>query len=147
MKKLFKILFPSKETRAYRKMHRKHRKELIQLAKEDREWDWAYLHDIVLAKIRHMYEYFSAGNCVWQTDETLLPTIDELKHVLDLQYELEHLFDNIPHPDMTKNDDGSLTFTWSDEVSASRDEVYKREDEIYKEIYTYIGEYLRGWWD
>lgn len=137
----------NKETRAYLKMHRKHRKELIKLAKEDTEWDWEFLHDLVITKVRHMHEYYKAGNNVWQTDETLLPTIDELKHVLDLQDELEHLFDNKLRPEMTKNENGSLTFTWTDEAKAQSDSLYIREDEIYKEIYTYIGEHLRGWWD
>lgn len=137
----------NKEKRAYNKMHRKHRKELIKMAKEDAEWDWEFLHDLVMTKIRHMYEYYKAGNNVWQVDETLLPTIDELKHVLDLQEELDHLFDNKPRPEMTKNENGSLTFTWTDEAKAQSDALYIREDEIYKEIYTYIGEHLRGWWD
>lgn len=137
----------NKEVRAYNKMHRKHRKELIKLAKADAEWDWCFLHDLIMTKIRHMYEYYSAGNCVWQSDETLLPTIDELKYVLDLQDELEHLFDNKPRPEMTRNENGSLTFTWTDEAKAQSDALYIREDEIYKEIYAYIGEHLRGWWD
>jgi hypothetical protein len=128
-------------------MHRKHRKELIKLAKEDREWDWAYLHDIVIAKIRHMYAYYSAGNNVWQTDETLLPTIDELKHVLDLQEELDNVFKDVPHPETTVNSDKSLTFTWSEEARQCRDAAYKRHDELYEEIYSYIGKHLQGWWD
>lgn len=131
----------------YKKMYKKHQKELIKLAKESEDWDWYYLHNLVMTKIRHMYEYYSAGNNVWQSDETLLPTIDELKHVLDLQYELEHLFDNISRPEMTKNEDNSLTFTWTDEAKSLSDAAYEREDEIYKEIYTYIGEHLREWWD
>lgn len=137
----------NKEMRAYYKMRRKHRKELIKLVKNGADFDWGYLHDLVITKIRHMHEYFSARNNVWQTDETLLPTIDELKHVLDLQKELEHLFDNLPAPEITFNDNGSMTVTYSDEVSAIRDRTYKREDELYKEIYAYIGEHLRGWWD
>ena len=137
----------NKKMRAYNKMHRKHRKELIKLAKADAEWDWRFLHDLVITKIRHMYEYYVAGNHVFQSDETLLPIIDELKHVLDLQDELEHLFDNLPAPEITFNDNGSMTVTYSYEISAIRDRAYEREDEIYKEIYTYIGEHLRGWWD
>ena len=147
MMKLFRRLFPSKETRAYRKMHRRHRKELIKLAKADAEWDWTYLHDIVIAKIRHMYEYYKAGNNVWQSDETLLPTIDELKHVLDLQEELDNVFKDVPAPEMTKNDDKSLTFTWSEEAKQLSDKAYKRHDELYEEIYSYIGKHLQGWWD
>ena len=47
----------SKEMREYNKMYRKHREQMIKLAKEDRDWDWCYLHNFVIAKIKHMYEY------------------------------------------------------------------------------------------
>ena len=137
----------SKEYRAYKKMHNKHRKELIKLAKNDFEWDWCFFHELVITKIRHMYEYYKAGNHVFQSEESLTPTIDSLKHVLDLQEEMDHLFDNLPGPEVTFNRDGSMTITYSDEASAIRDRAYEREDEIYEEMYTYIGEHLRGWWD
>lgn len=133
--------------RAYKKMHKKHKKELKKLIKVDAEWDWYFLHNLVITKIRHMYEYYTAGNNVWQSDETLLPTIDELKHVLDLQDELDHLFDHILRPEMTTNENGSLTITWNDTAKEMSDKAYKREDEIYEEIYTYIGKHLRKWWD
>ena len=137
----------NKEMRAYYKMHRKHRKEMIKLAKADYEWDWGYLHDLVLTKIRHMHEYYKAVNNVWQTDETRLPTVEELKHVLDMQYELENLFKDIPAPEATFNKDGTLTLTSTPEFDTAWDKAYKREDELYKEIYTFIGENLRKWWD
>ena len=111
-----------KEMRAYYKMRRKHRKELIKLAKEDRDVDWEYLHILVLTKIKHMHEYFSAGNCVWQTDETRLPTIEELKHVLDMQEEMDK------------------------EVAGRVIYIEKREEQ-YKEMYEYIGSHMLGWWD
>lgn len=146
MKKLFRKLFPNKEMRAYNKMHRKHRKELVKMAKEDAEWDWGFMHDLVITKIRHMHEYFSAGNFVMECEET--PNIiAELKHVLDLQEELDNVFNDKPSPIITVNDNGSLTFTRSDEDNKRIEEMYKREDELYKEIYAYIGEHLRGWWD
>ena len=60
MNKLFRRLFPSKELREFRKMHRRHRKELVALAKDTYEFDWGWLHDSILMQIRHMYEYYSA---------------------------------------------------------------------------------------
>ena len=145
--KLFRKLFPTKETRAYRKMHRRHRRELIKLAKEDAAWDWEFLHTLVLTKIRHMYEYYKDGNCVWQVDEERLKTVAELKHVLDLQEELDNVFNDMPRPIIKVNDDRSVTFTCNEEDDKRADEMFKREDELYKEIYCYITEYLRGWWD
>ncbi len=136
-----------KAKRAYKKMHKQHKKELKKLVKIDAEWDWGFLHDLVITKVRHMHEYYKAGNNVWQVDESRLQIVDELKHVLDLDYELDHLFDDLPSPTATFNDDGTLTLSSTPESHAAWDKAYEREDEIYKEIYTYIGEHLRGWWD
>ena len=124
MIKLFKKIRNQfdKEVRAYCKMKRRHRKTLIKLAKEDRDFDWEYMHILLITKIRHMYEYFSAGNCVWQTDETLLPTIEELKHVLDMQEEM-------------------------DKEVAGRVIYIEKRAEQYKEMYEYIGSKMLGWWD
>ena len=146
--KIYKIKhMTKKEWKAYKKMHKKHKKELVKLAKADYEWDWGFLHELVITKIRHMYEYYKAGNHVFQSNETLLPLIDELKHILDLQNELDHLYDNVPKPQITRNESGSLTVTYNDEVSSILNNVFERKIEIYKEIYTYIGENLLGWWD
>jgi hypothetical protein len=126
MKNFIRKIFPSKEVRAYRKMHRRHRKELMKLAEETREWDWGWLDDAVRIRIKHMHEYFSAGNNVWQTDETRLPIIEQLKHVLDLYDELDYLWDG---------------------ESTDWDAICKREQELYEEIYSYIGCTLQHWWD
>jgi hypothetical protein len=121
-----------KEKRAYRKMYKKHRKEMIRLAKEDRDFDWSYLHDLVITKIKHMYEYYHDGNNVWQTDETRIPILDQLSHVLDLQYDIDHLYDDEKYA------------KYSVEEAAS---LWKKESELYKSIYTFIGEHLEEWWD
>ncbi len=121
-----------KEMRAYRKMHRKHRKELVKHAKETYEWDYGWLYDSTIMQIRHMYEYYTARNNVFQSDDTLIPIIRTLKYVLDLDDELKHL--------------------WSDYHEGNRDvEDYNkraiRELDIYQEIYSHIGENIIIWWD
>ena len=126
MKKLFKRLFPSKEMRAYNKMHRRHRKEIVKLAKQVREWDYGWLDELVLTQVKHMYEYFSSGNNVWQTDETRVPIVEQLKHVLDLYEELDSV-----------GDDGATDYI----------QIRKREHELFEEIYSYIGSTMEGWWD
>ena len=126
MKKLFRKLFPSKEMRAYRKMYRRHRRELVKLAKQVREWDYGWIDGLVLTQIKHMYEYFSAGNNVWQTDETRLPIVEQLKHVLDLYEELDSV------------GDGSAT---------NYAQIRIREQELFEEIYNYVGCHLQEWWD
>lgn len=144
MKKLLKRLFPTKEMRAYRKMHRRHRRELVKLVKESGDFDWGWLDDLVLMKIKHMYEYFSAGNNVWQTDETRLPIIEQLKHVLDLYEEMDHLYETYPSSYIV-NDNNSIITT--DESSQNYINREKRKQELYEEIYSYIGKYIQWWWD
>lgn len=126
MKNLFRKIFPSKEVRAYRKMHRRHRKELIKLAEETREWDWFWMHDSMIMQIRHMHEYYTAGNNVWQCDESRLPIIEQLQHVLDLEAEIKKMQD----------DDFGAVYTW-----------HKREQELYEELYLYIAKNMKHWWD
>lgn len=144
MKKLFRRLFPSKEMRAYRKMYRRHRKELVKLAKKDRDWDYGWLDEFVLTKIKHMYEYFSERNNVWQSDESLNEILEQLKHVLDLYEELDGLWDNY-QSSLIKNEDGSVTVI--DDGGKKYLVIKTREQELYEEIYSYIGKYIQWWWD
>ena len=125
IKRLFRRLFPSKEMRAYNKMHRRHMKELVKHAKETKEYDYYWLHESVILQIRHMLEYYESQNNVWQTDETRIPVINQLRHIIALQEELDNLYT---------------------EYDNFQDECH-REEELYKEIYTYIGENIQWWWD
>ena len=125
MKKFLRRLFPSPEMRAFHKMRRRHRKELLALAKETGEWDYGWLHEMVMVQIRHMHEYYSAGNNVWQSDETRQPIIEELKYILDLDDKLDRTYDE---------DTDYVT-------------VEKKRQKLYEELYTSIGKNLRNWWD
>ena len=137
-----------KEKRNYHKLHRKHRKTMIKLAKEDKDFDWGYLHTFVITKIKHMYEYYTAGDNVWQTDETLLPIIDSLKHVLDLQDELDNLFKTpVAEIEFDHSLEYITTVKYTDEAKKALKYRYQREQELYKKIYSYIGEHIQYWWD
>lgn len=144
MKKLFIKLFPSKEMRAYRKMCRRHRKELVRHAKETREWDWGWLHDSVIMQIRHMYEYYTARNNVWQSDESLISLINSLKYVLDLNDKIDHLWDDHTSGHVV-NEDGSISATR--ESAESFIKKSNEEMELYKGIYMHISDNLMTWWD
>lgn len=133
-----------KEMRAYRKMYRIHRNELVKHAKETREWDWGWLYESTIMQIRHMYEYYSAGNNVWQCDESKSETLGQLKHVLDLNDALGHLWDNY-ESNIIKNNDGSISV--SEEGHKKYAAIKNREQELYEEIYSYIGSHLQYWWD
>lgn len=146
MKKLFKKLFPSKRMREYNKMHRRQRRELVKHAKETRNWDYCWLYDSTIMQIRHMYEYYSAGNNVWQNDESRDEILSQLKHVLDLNDEMNHLWDSYDHEsNLIINEDSS--FSVSDEGAKQYRAIRDREQELYEEIFSYIGAHLCYWWD
>ena len=133
-----------KSMRAYNKMYRRHRKELISLAKKDRDFDYGWLDEFVRTKIRHMYEYFSGRNNVCQSDESLNEILEQLKHVLDLYEEMDGLWDNY-ESNLIKNADGSVTVT--DDGTKKYKYIRTREQELYEEIYSYIGRFIQYWWD
>lgn len=144
MKKLFRKLFPSKEMRSYNKMYRRHRRELVRLAKTIRELDYSWLYDSTIMQIRHMYEYYTARNNVYQSDESLLSLIDSLKYVLDLDNELEHLWDDHIREHVVNEDDSINT---TEESVKSFLDKSKREQELYQEIYSHIAYNIMTWWD
>jgi hypothetical protein len=79
-----------------------------------------------------MYEYYSAGNNVWQTDETRVPICAQLNHILQLQEEIDHIYDEVEVNKLSVEDTTN---------------IWKKESELYKSIYTFIGEHLEEWWD
>ena len=148
MNKLFRKIFPSEGMRKFRKMHRRHRKELVKLAKETGEWDSCWLHRSVIMQIMHMHEYYSAGNNVWQVDESRLEIVEQLQHILDLVSELERV----------ESDDCGLELIFDDNdniIESIRPDDYrervleqeKRTSELYEEIYRSVGKNIRCWWD
>lgn len=147
MKKLFRKLFPNKERRAYNKMHRRHRKELIKHAKKTNEYDWCWLHESIIMQIKHMHEYYSAGNNVWQIDESRLQIVEQLKHVLDLQAEIEKTEEDSCGAEYVYEDDELVKIIFPDDHSKRVLENEKKEQELYDELYSHIGKYLKWWWD
>lgn len=146
MKKLFRKLFPNKEMRAFRKMHRRHRKELIKHAKQTCEWDWGWLHDSIIMHVRHMHEYYSERNNVWQTDETRLPIIEQLKHILDLDAEIDRMQDDDNGVEYI-HENGVCKAVYPDDYKERMQKWCDREQELYEELYGLIGKNLRWWWD
>ena len=146
MKKLFKKLFPSKEMRAYNKMYRRHRRELVKHAKETREWDWFWMHDSMIMQIRHMHEYYTAGNNVWQCDESRLSIIEQLQHVLDLEAKIKKMQDDDCGAEYDWKG-GVLEATYPDDYQECMIKWQKREQELYEELYLYIAKNMRHWWD
>ena len=90
MKKLWKRIFKDKEMRKYWKMHKAHRKAMIKLAKADRDWDFDFMHELVVTKIKHMYEYYSAGYNICQSEESLDRILATLGHAIELADQIDN---------------------------------------------------------
>ena len=146
MKKLFRKLFPNKEQRAFDKMHRRHRKELVKHAKETGEWDWGWLHNSIIMQIRHMHEYYTAGNNVWQDDEKRFMVIEQLKHILDLNEAIDRMIDEDDGVEHIYKD-GKVECIFPNDYKEWAMNYEKREQALYEELYGSIGENLRWWWD
>ena len=146
MKKLFKWIFPSKEMISYRKMHRRHRKELVNHAKDTVEFGWGYLHESIILQVRHMHEYYTSGNNVWQSDETRLPIVEQLQHILDLDAEIEAM-QHDTHGVEYIHEKGVCKAIVPDDYKERVEKWCKKEQELYEEIYITIGKHLREWWD
>ena len=56
--------------RAYKRMRKRHRKQLIKLVKVDRPWDYEYIFILLEAKLRQMVDYFSQDYNILQTEES-----------------------------------------------------------------------------
>lgn len=146
MNKLFRRLFPPKEMKAFRKMHRRHRKELIKHAKETGEWDWSWLHDSIIMQVRHMLEYYTERNNVWQSDETRLPIIEQLQHILDLEAEIDRMQDDDNGVEYI-HENGVCKTIFPDDYGERIQKWNDKEQELYQELYSSIGRDLRWWWD
>ena len=146
MKKLFRRLFPNKEMRAFLKMHRRHCKELVKHAKETGEWDWFWLHEGIIMQVRHMLEYYTERNNVWQSDETRIPIIEQLQHILDVEAEIDRMQDDNNGVEFI-HEDGKVRAIYPDDYKERVEQWTKREQELYEELYNSIGKNLRWWWD
>lgn len=138
--KIFNRLFPSAERRAFNRMHRRHRRELVKLARKTYEYDYGWLHESVVLQIQHMYEYYKEGNNVWQTDATKLPILEQLKQVLDWVSEFDE--DNVADLDFVHEE-----IVCRDGHREKMSDIEAKESELYQKIYSYIGQYIQWWWD
>lgn len=116
----------NKEYREYCKMLRRHRRELVRLARKTADFDYGYLDDFVITKIRHMYEYYTSNNNVCQSDNSAKEVISTLKTAIHKHTALEKS-------------------CWNDDDEDFLD--LTKVKEAYSDFYAYIGKNITLWWD
>ena len=144
---IFKFIKNRIKYRDHFRLYKKHKKENIKAAKEFCDSDYGYLHDFVRLQLQHMLEFYSdARNCM-QVDESRLQIVEELKQVLSMFDELDHVYDGegidvkfIPIDDCQCK----MEF---EHKSKSTEDLFEKEHRLYREIYAYIGEHIEAWWD
>lgn len=100
----------------YKKLQKKHTKELVKMARKTKDFDYGFFHELVMKQIHNMYEMYSDRECVLQVDESRLEIVNQLKEIIDLNNKL------------------SVTVSYED------------EKDVLKQIYTKIGENIMYWW-
>jgi len=65
------------------------RNELHKLINTDQDWDYVYLHRLVVRKIRNMYDYYRTGDDVHCSSEDLKAILKSLKCALCLARKIE----------------------------------------------------------
>lgn len=144
MKKLLQKMLPAKDDVAAVRMQHRHRRELVKMSRQSYDFSSAYLDEFVHVKIKHMHEYFSTCNDIWQTEETRQQILEQLQHVLDLWKEIDTVWENYGNS-IIRNEDNSIAKNKRNAVLYL--EALTREGELYKEIYSYIGEWIQFWED
>lgn len=101
----------------YKKLQKKHTKELVKIARKTKDFDYGFFHDLVMKQIQNMYEMYSDRECILQVDESRLEIVNQLREIIDLNNKLT--------------------------VATLPED----EDAILNQIYTKIGENIMYWWD
>ena len=73
----------------YNKMRRKHRKKLINLAKKDQDFDYEYLHSLVVTKLKNMYEFYSHGHAEFLSESDLNQILKTLEHAINISDKID----------------------------------------------------------
>ena len=91
-------------------------KKLIKLAKEDQDFDYEYLHSLVVVKLKNMYEFYSQSHAEFLAEPDLHQILEILEHAINIADKI----DMVPEPTRIK--------------------------ELYQEFYEYIGQNIMLWW-
>ena len=136
---------------------------------KDRDWDFAYLEEMLTHKLEGMRNFYQGGVNVWSAEAPQV--VAELNEILEIFKRIEE--DNYeeaidPHfNDWIKNgkkhfkeiidEDGTTHHIfdtgeiWTEEEEAKRDEVYKQAEinkqADYDKAYGLIAKNIRKWWD
>ena len=115
-----KLKIRSADRRRYDRAMKLKRRELHKLINTDQDWDYQYLHRLVVKKIGNMYDYYKKGDDVHYMPEDLKIVLKSLKCALCLAKKIEQ---------------------------AETSSEYEKRDRLYRAFYSHIGKHITMWWD
>lgn len=142
--------------------HKEWKKRWKNLVKEDFDWDYNYLDNLVIHKLELMLEYYSDPDNVAQEEESRLQIVNEIKECLDLfDKALTHDYNReaseffVQHCLPQENpDEFGLAWRWKWDNEENYDkwlemekQAEQQEQEDIETAYRLIGKYRAGWWD
>ena len=113
----------------YKKMFKRNKKTLTKIHKEAAKNPWEYGHgtEYLVAFMKFMYEYYTLGENVWQSDESLQEVKDTLKEALDAYHDWQS-FDY---------------FAQEGDVEKYNNEYNRRRERFFK----LLSDNIEKWWD
>lgn len=124
------------------------------------EWDDAFLIDIIVHKLRLMYEYFNDRSKVYMVEKQRLEIVNSIKRALDLGEKIRiDDFDEESENFMkkhtivsTEKENNSCIIKWdSEENEKFYLSIVKKEDKfrrkVIKDFFNTIRDNFENWWD
>lgn len=145
---VFRRKIMDKERKSYKKLHREHKREIVRLAKKDADYDWSFLHNLVCRKIKNMAEFYEKGFGVAQEENSRKETLASLEGAIKIIDRIDHCWDEYRRSVIGRvGTENLIDLELIDEERWLATKASEEEAVLYKQLYEYIGEHLREWWD
>ncbi len=143
IKKLYAKMLRMNQSKSYKKMIKKYKKELTELNRDarTRPWDWAFGLDYLIAYMRFMLEYFTLKSDEEESDEWATRAKNTLTETLNAYEDWQHY--SLSEEYFSHTEDGSIVITADESVL----EEYNNELEARKnKFFTLLSKYIESWW-
>lgn len=104
------------------------------------DWDYGFLYSIMLNKLNNMYDFFMSSSAMIADAQE---TAEQIKYIID---RLDRLA-NYSHAEYLTDAD----FNWESATEEEIEKIFKDanvlEEKDHQEIFDFMRDNIRGWWD
>ena len=143
IKKLYNKMLKMNQSKSYKKMIKKYKKELTELNRDAsiRPWDWAFGLDYFIAYMRFMQEYFTLKENEDESDEWATRAKNTLTETLNAYEDWKNC--SLSEEYFSHTEDGAIIFTGDESVIEEHNKEYARRR---KKFFTLLSKYIESWW-